>query len=332
MNSLKKNTSLIFLDKKTLLFSVVKNRQYLYINGYYLLWNYGRISNIFDINTKQWVYEEEKRALAFRYWLKVENPFPLNSKEWNDEVKVRKIDSLKKLQIDVKNYVFYLSVLFNFFKSQAKFNFFISPFLLKLFKEETSYIFDQKDYKENFLKQNSIILKKYDTLKKYIALNKEVFGDSNLFDYNTYIVNYNIMQAEVFPYLYMLPSFTDDSGEVSDSFLKKIRLKYFSLTKVENWFFNLTSGIKEFWLFFKIKFFFFNFSRFLKIIIQNKIRLNYFFQNKINEKLLTDEKYYLLSVNNNIDPDGLAYLGDYNLWEYLFNDNLIDTIDESFFF
>ena len=131
MNSLKKNTSLIFLDKKTLLFSVVKNRQYLYINGYYLLWNYGRISNIFDINTKQWVYEEEKRALAFRYWLKVENPFPLNSKEWNDEVKVRKIDSLKKLQIDVKNYVFYLSVLFNFFKSQAKFNFFISPFLLK---------------------------------------------------------------------------------------------------------------------------------------------------------------------------------------------------------
>ena len=106
------NNFLVLFEKNVSLFSEVKNKQYLYTQGYYLLWNYGRIKNIFDINTKRWLYEEEKRAISFRYWLKVENPFPLNSKEWNDEIKIRKIDSSKKLQFDVKNYVFYLSILF----------------------------------------------------------------------------------------------------------------------------------------------------------------------------------------------------------------------------
>ena len=326
------NNFLVLFEKNVSLFSEVKNKQYLYTQGYYLLWNYGRIKNIFDINTKRWLYEEEKRAISFRYWLKVENPFPLNSKEWNDEIKIRKIDSSKKLQFDVKNYVFYLSILFNFFKVQSKFNFYTSPYLLNLFQNETDYIFDQKDYKEIFLKQNSVVLKKFDTLKKYINLNQDLLLENNNYsDYNSFIVNYNKNQSEIFPYLYMLPSFTDDV-EFSDSFFKNLLIKYFSLTKLENWISNLTLGVKEFWLFFKIKFFFFNFSRFLKIIVDNKIKINYFFQNKINEKLLADEKHYLLSINNNIDPEGLLYLGDYNLWDYIFNDFFVETVDESFLF
>jgi hypothetical protein len=216
---------------------------------------------------------------------------------------------------------------------QFKFNVIFDASLLDKFENETNYIFRNKEMKELFLKQNLLVLKKFDNLKKYITFNK--LADSSKLEekpnYFSFIYYYNSLQVEIFPYLYMLPSLNEDFL-YEESFLTKFRKKYFSLNFLESWFLNLINGFKEYIFFLKIKFFFFNFHIFLKNIIGQKLVLSSFFQKKINDKILDDEKLYMLLLNKNIDPAGLSYLNNYSLWHYLYKDSLMGSVDESFLF
>jgi hypothetical protein len=308
------------------------NRAYLYKKGYFILWNYNKIQNFFITNSPSWVNEEEKRIFEFRYWANVENPYKINSKEWVEETRIRKLDSFKKIQYDLKNYILFINILYNNIKYHFKYNLYIYPFFLEHFEKETRFVFDNKDYKEIFLKQNTLFLKKFDVLKKYIIFNNIKEKSLNIDKENiagSFIFYYIDMHLELFPYLYMLPSFNEEVlKDSSGSFFKFFFKKYISIYFLETWFGNIISGLKDFFFFLKVRFFYFDFTKFLKKIIKDKFILSNFFQKKINEKVLEDEKYYMLLLNKNIDPAGFSYLNNYSLWDYLHKENLFENVDE----
>jgi hypothetical protein len=305
------------------------NSKYLYTKGYYLLWSYDKLPNFFSIGSSSWQLEEDKRKMFFRYMLKIDNPYSVSSKEYNEENKQRKVVFLKMLQIEVKLYSFFVFYFFNLLKLHHKFFINIDNFLIFNFENYTSFLFSFKEAKDFFLRQPSFVLKKFDVLKNYINwevkptkfLELKNFNYFSIFFYLTHFTN------ELFFYDYLLPPKTEEIFLFSNNFFF-FRVFNSFLFFFEKGFNNILLGFRDFVSFVKIRFFFFDLANFFYRIVSTNFVMNKFFQIYLNNKVFDEQSRYMLIVNKNIDPEGLKYLKQYIIWEYLYSDIEADAFSD----
>lgn len=287
----------------------------IYEQGYDLLWNFFRNPNPFPFDSYFWIKEEERRAFIFEYWKKL-SILP--------SAKILDYNSRERMKEDIKSFNFFLFYITYFFKNASVKNFIVSNFIVKIFNSYTDFVSKNKEYNSYFLKQPSVVLKKYENFKSILDKNLLSLESNYPVDFSLKII---MSEHNNFDYFYLFP-------EPFDKFFAKMShqsLFFRIYDKLSIYLIYLKDNLsfKRFFSFLNAKFFSLNLEFFFRDAFLNKKTTNVFLFDIVESVVVSDQNDFILKIDPYFDltifNDEYAFLlSDYLFFDFFeFEENLL---------